>query len=257
MTTIQEIVPVDMIYVLGAASNCLQYEGVFAAGETQSQNLSHLHLLVLGRDNGGKECFRWQDQIEQACFTILPVTAIILETHTFNNWREKGHLFARKVVEQGKLFFSEGSLEGSLMGKSDQETEKKMLDKQYQDGLNKVREFLAGADLYRIRRQNRMAAFMLHQSVEQALSTILKTHTGYYCCSHNLERLIRLTGMVTGLTEKVFPKNSDPEKKLFSLLQRAYIESRYGEEYVIHFTELMMLTDKAREMQKILEDLHI
>ena len=54
---------------------------------------------------------------------------------------------------------------------------KRPIKKQYQyctQGINIVNEFIAGAELFRVREQNKMAAFMLHQAAEQALLTIFK-----------------------------------------------------------------------------------
>jgi hypothetical protein len=45
-------------------------------------------------------------------------------------------------------------------------------------GINKVTQFHAGADFYRIREQNKMAAFMLPQASEHAFHAILKIKTG-------------------------------------------------------------------------------
>jgi len=52
-------------------------------------------------------------------------------------------------------------------------------------------------DLYRMREQSKMAAFMPHQSAEQALLPLLKIGIGFHVCKHNID--------------------------LFSLLQKAYI----------------------------------
>ena len=47
-------------------------------------------------------------------------------------------------------------------------------------GMNKATEFLAGADLYRVRKQNKMAAFMLQRAAEHTLHTILKMKPGLH-----------------------------------------------------------------------------
>ncbi len=64
-------------------------------------------------------------------------------------------------------------------------------EKLFNAGFNKVNEFLAGAELYRIRKQNKMAAFMLHQATEHALHTILKIGIGLYINRHNLDKIMR------------------------------------------------------------------
>lgn len=41
------------------------------------------------------------------------------------------------------------------------------IEKPLTEELTKAKEFLAGSELYRIRKQRAMAAFMLHQPAEQ------------------------------------------------------------------------------------------
>ncbi|MEJ7679033.1 MAG: HEPN domain-containing protein [Segetibacter sp.] len=70
----------------------------------------------------------------------------------------------------------------------DQQSLVKANEVTYKAGLNKVQEFLADADLYRIRQQNKMAAFMLHQAAEHALHTLLRISTGLYVNTHNIDK---------------------------------------------------------------------
>ena len=195
-----------------------------------------------------------QDQIEQHCSSVMPVTIILLETSMFNDWLATGHLFARSVYHSAIPVFEAGNLSLAPVGDYDAETELKNQEKLYRDGLNKSQEFLAGADLFRIRKQYRLAAFMLHQATEQALGTLVKIGTGYHCCTHNIERLLRYAGMVSYQIPDIFPRKTESEKKLFNLLQKAYIDSRYREDYTIGFTDLLKLTERVRIIQDILAE---
>ncbi|MCW3090505.1 MAG: hypothetical protein JWP81_1574 [Ferruginibacter sp.] len=47
----------------------------------------------------------------------------------------------------------------------------------------------------KIRSQNKMAAFMLHQAAEHALHTILKKATGLHVNTYNIDRLLRYCTM--------------------------------------------------------------
>jgi len=97
--------------------------------------------------------------------------------------------------------------------------------------LPNAQEFLAGADLYRIREQNKMSAFMLHQAAEHALLTLLKLTTGLHVNTHNLDKLIRSCSMVSYKLPEVFNRNNEQNERLFQLLQKAYIDTRYKDSY--------------------------
>ena len=95
---------------------------------------------------------------------------------------------------------------------------------------------------------------MLHQATEQALGTLVKIGTGYHYCTHNIERLLRYAAMVSYQLPDIFPRKTETEKRLFSLLQKAYIDSRYKEDYNIGFTDLLELTERVRTIQDILAE---
>ncbi len=254
VSQIQEVIQPDMIYLLGASLYRRRSESIFCTIAPSSQHVADYCFLVLIRNTNNKSLPQLQDQIEQHCSSAMPVTIILIETAIFNGWVATGHLFARTVCQSGVAVFEAGNLYLSPIGDYNAETELKNLEKQYRDGLIKSQAFLAGADLFYSRKQHRLAAFMLHQATEQALGTLLKIGMGYYCCSHNIERLLRYAGMVSYRIQDVFPRKTDSEKKLFNLLQKAYIGSRYREEYSIGFTDLLKLTERVRAIQDILAE---
>ena len=97
---------------------------------------------------------------------------------------------------------------------------------------------------------------MLHQAAEHSLLTILKITIGLGVNSHNLEKLVRYCSLVTCKVADVFQKNKENDKRLFQLLQRAYIEPWYKEDYSINTSDLQTLTEKIRVLQEILVSLN-
>jgi len=159
------------------------------------------------------------------------------------------------MVRQSAIpVFEADNLSLSPIGHYNPEVEQKALEKLFRDGLIKSQEFLAGADLFRIRKQYRLAAFMLHQATEQALGTLIKIGTGYHCCTHNIERLVRYAGMVSYQIPDIFPRKTENEKRLFNFLQKAYIDSRYREDYSIGVIDLLELIERVRIIQDILAE---
>ncbi len=108
-----------------------------------------------------------------------------------------------------------------------------------------VQEFLAGGEIFRLRKQHAMAAFMLHQSAEHGLRTLMKITTGLKTNSHNLDRLVRYCSMaVHGLAE-VFNKEQQRRPNLFMKLQAAYIDARY-KDYNITGEKLLQMEQQLR-----------
>jgi HEPN domain-containing protein len=93
------------------------------------------------------------------------------------------------------------------------------------------KEFLSGAELYRSQDNFALAAFLLHQSVESTLKAIIQAILGYRIQMHNLSRLLKITLLFTDDLSLVFDLETEEGKQKFDLLQRAYTESRYKNEF--------------------------
>ncbi len=251
---IEKVVQPDVIYLMGSALNKKTSSSLFCPSGYETALGTDYFILVLLNDFREKSISQWQDQIEQVCYTTMPVTCIVLETATFHQWLKTGHRFARLGAQSGTVIYNPHNMSFSLTGDYDPIVESSLIERPYRAGLLKAQEFLAGADLYRIRKHYSLALFMLHQATEQALGTILKTGMGYYCCSHNIERLLRYVSWVDGQVREVFPLHTELEKRLFTLLQKAYIDSRYKEDYTVHHQDLVTITERVRLLVRILEN---
>ncbi len=181
----------------------------------------------------------------------MPVTVIVLQTITFEEWLRAGHRFATIVWHSSVRMYDSvnpsWTVQESISGAANKDDERL-----YSAGLIKSKEFLAGSELFRVRKQNALAAFMLHQSSEQALRTLLKIGTGYHANTHSINRLLRYASLISYQLPDVFPQKTDQEKQLFALLQRAYIDTRYKEDYKICTDDLVFLTEKVRHIHEIL-----
>lgn len=131
--------------------------------------------------------------------------------------------------------------------------DKTEMTKLYNETIIRVQEFLAGANLFCIRNQYKIAAFMLHQSAEQCLRTLLKITTGFHCNTHNIERLSKYVGMLNPCLAEMFPQKTGKDKHLFHLLQKAYIDTRYKDDYGIHQSDLVALTEKVNKLKELLQ----
>ncbi|MBI2283100.1 MAG: HEPN domain-containing protein [Bacteroidetes bacterium] len=255
VSLIQEVAQVDRIYLLGGSLHRHRTESIFNQLAPSLQYVSDCYCLVLVPTTQKAPLMQLQDQIEQHCARVMPATILLLATSQFDGWLADSHAFAIQVYQSAPLLLQTDEGYKGITGQYDEIAEQERTAMIYKDGLKKAEEFLAGADLYRLRKQNKMAAFMLHQAAEQALGAMVKIGTGYYSCTHNIERLLRYAGMVTNRVTEVFPKNTEPEKRLVTLLQKAYIDSRYKEDYFISETDLLTLTDRTQALKELLQTL--
>jgi HEPN domain-containing protein len=242
----------DIIFLLGGSLYRRRSESIFCPTAPSSLHTSDYFLLVLLNDLSRYELHEWQDKIERHCKAVMPITCIVLQTSTFTEWLKAGDGFANTVRSSGALIYSRGNLELPDTVETNNLMRGKELELQYRDGLNKAKEFMAGAELFKVRQQNRMAAFMLHQSSEQALRTLIRIGTGFRSCTHNIGRLIRYASLVAYELPDIFSHKDDRNIHLFNLLQKAYIEGRYNENYKISNSDLLDLTDRVSRINGLL-----
>lgn len=242
----------EMIFLLGGSLYRKRSESIFHQLSPTSRYISDYFLLVLIRDLSKKNLHEWQDKIESNCKFLIPVTIIVLQTVTFEEWLKTGHRFAWIVWQSAVVIYDSGSLSRIIPKDIPDTATGKEDERLYMEGVTKAKEFLAGSELFHLRKQHAMAAFMLHQSAEQALHTILKIGTGYHANTHSIERLLRYASLISYQLPDIFPQKTDQEKRLFNLLQRAYIDTRYKKEYKISNDDLACLTNKVRHIHDIL-----
>jgi HEPN domain-containing protein len=246
---ILECVTANKIYLLGSSLSTRRTESVFMPDAPSCRKVEHYDVLVLVSSNEDKNAV--QDKIENRCRHFIPVTAIVLVATTFAGWLAADHRFALTVSKRAVLLhgLAEPDFAGNELPPGGIKEENKKL---YNDGCSKVTEFIAGAELYIIRKQTKLAAFMLHQATEQALHTMFELHTGMYLNTHNLDKLIRYCSMVSYRLPEIFPGINEKQVRLFQLLKDAYTGGRYKADYVIHMDELAAIKEKVYLLQQIL-----
>ncbi len=229
----------DAVYCLGTTYNTRSSSGIFQTAQPTSPQVVEMVLLILLPEQNSRELQQWQDRIEQQLQKLLAVTALVFSASSFSSWLNNGHPFAQRVYRSATLIYGQPSMLPDEPPKTTSpENEHNALQT---SGLILAKEFLAGTELYLLRRQYNLAAFLLHQSVEQLLSTTLLLGTGYYCQIHNLGRLLRLCSLVSPHLHNIFPQHTEIEKKRFQLLQKAYICSRYNPNFTISTKDFEIL----------------
>lgn len=251
---ITKAVSAERIYLLGSTVTQVHTNSIFATNPLIHEYLSCRYVLVLVKRAYDNRYHVLQDKIENCCRDCAPVTAIVLDNEQYHCWISAGHKFATKVHHSALCLYNTGDI-FPVSSVSDQSLTAQTTESYYNAGMNKVGEFLAGADLYKIRAQNKMAVFMLHQATEHALHTLLKDATGLYLNTHNLDRLMRYCAMVTSRLADVFDKNKEQDNRLLRLLKDAYVHSRYKDDYAVKSEDITELRVKVGLLETVVKEI--
>ena len=248
VSMILECAEADTIYLLGSTLHTRRTESIFMTDAPACHSVGHYYVLVLltGRHNLNEV----QDKIESKCSNFVSTTAIVLNADRFEEWLMDGHAFARTVIKIAVCIYGEKHM--LPYEKEKAKDEERQREDAFKDSLTKVTEFIAGAELYMLRKQNSLAAFMLHQAAEQALHAVFCKATGMHLHTHNIERLLRYCTMLSYQLPEVIFTSKEEDKKLLSLLQKAYTGGRYDRAYIIKVSELEKLIERIIVLKKII-----
>ena len=243
------------IYLLSFIRHKAAMESIFISGPSEEHSIGAFNILILTNDGEQREQEEIQDIVENRLGLEIPVTAFVLPAKQFRRWFKDGHPFAKNVIRNCKIFYDAGNVP-MIHPKEDNEADSKlMLKKDFNQNLGKVVEFLAGAELYIVRKQYELAAFHLHQAAEQAYSGIIRLKMGLQVQTHNIDKLYRYSKyLVPGLKE-LFPRDLENEKKLFQSLQRAYIGGRYKIDFSIGSLVAIQLYERIKKLLTICQEL--
>jgi HEPN domain-containing protein len=238
----------EKIFFLGASMVCNNAENVFRKNILSSCTIKEYQLLVVLPDTEKRDADEVQDIIENNCRSHTPVTSIVIPLHIFNQWMVKGHLLAHTVYHADCLIHDKGTAALASPGEYKVGELQRKVRKEFEDWAGRAVEFLAGAETFRTREQYNIAAFLLHQAAELAYMAIVRLVTGFRAGTHNLDKLSRYAVPFCGTATHVFPRHNDKERRLFKLIQKAYIHGRYKDDFIITEKELEILMERVAQL---------
>ena len=185
----------------------------------------------------------------------LPRPQIINESISkLNDALTMGRYFYVEIIAKGIMLYDSGECQLATPGELDYAEIKKMAEEYYDDKFSDGLDFFKGANFYYQEENYHMTAFMLHQATESFLKTIPLVYILYGYKEHDLQFLIEKCKPYTLELAKVFPCDTDEEKRLFDLLRRAYLEARYNKKnFIVTKADIDALVPKIELLRGIVE----
>ncbi|MDD5727943.1 MAG: HEPN domain-containing protein, partial [Victivallales bacterium] len=170
--------------------------------------------------------------------------------------------FVNKELAEGNYFFNDIKSEGILLYNSRrkklarkrklniEETQKQAQD-YFDEWFESANNFFIAYGLCLQKEMLKEAVFLLHQATERFYHTLTLVFTGYKHKTHDLEALGNLASTLNLEYKKIFPRKTETEKHHFTLLQNAYIDSRYKKGYRITRKELEYLEKRVARLRDL------
>ncbi len=171
----------------------------------------------------------------------------------FNYALSKAHYFETEIKRDGVILYDSGAYKLARRRKLDYTEIRDRAQKYFDDKFERAMSFLIDVPHPAKRSDYKQSSFYLHQSAENLLRVIPMTFILYGHKSHDLSELMNAAKKHTTKIFEVFPCDTPEEKRLFDLLQRAYIESRYNPDFEVTKEDIDALIPKVEQLRDIVE----
>jgi len=104
-------------------------------------------------------------------------------------------------------------------------------------------------------KDNKLAAFLLHQATERYYHCLFLVRTLYSPKTHNLNQLRQLAEAMEPRLKEVWPRATKFERRCYELLRDAYVKARYSRYYRVSDEQLAWLSSRIELLQTIVRDL--
>jgi uncharacterized protein len=147
------------------------------------------------------------------------VTILCHSAEVVNAALQLGHPFFIRVLREGLLLYSSAHTEAPPAALPGNPAEILLNSReQFRVHLEQAAAFLQTAWEHMAKENHTLTLLMLHQTLLQGCSGLMRLFTGYYSGSLPLSKLIRLCSNFTDELVQLFPQNTPDELRLFRLL---------------------------------------
>ncbi len=256
----EQIKQVEMIVLFGsyAKNKYVDYDQRIEFG-TPTYYMSDYDLVILTRKPIGAVEYSLYEKIKDKFFENknrpfhTRPQFVNYGIDEFNYALTKAHYFETEIKRDGIILYDSGTYKLARRRKLDYTEIRDRAQGYYNEKMSCVDDFIIACNsLYDLNR-NKRASFQLHQSVENLLRVIPMTFILYGHKSHDLSELMNAAKKHTTEIFKAFPRDTQEEKRLFDLLQRAYIESRYNPDFEITKEDIDALMPKVEQLRDTVE----
>lgn len=177
-----------------------------------------------------------------------PVSLIVHSLREVNAELRRGRYFFVDIRRDGLALYELDDEPLAAPGHVSAEEAWQMASGYLVDRLPHAQTFSEGADFFVSKGKFKEAAFLFHQSIEQAYSTLLLVLTNYSPPSHNLRFLRGLAEERAGDLVGIWPERQQRHMSWFNILNEAYVKARYSPHFEISQEALQWLSERTEAL---------
>jgi uncharacterized protein len=185
------------------------------------------------------------------------VTAIVQSLDTVNELIAKNSRFLTTIYHKAVLVYNadNNSILTPPAASSHEETKSK-IETAWNKCFQMAERFFKTACFCLDNGWNEKALFDLHQAIQHACMALLRVYTGYRSTTHNLSKLLAFVENFSFVPSTIFPCITEEETALFNLLNKAYSDARYKENYTVPAETAIILKNRVQQFLLVTQKLY-
>lgn len=199
--------------------------------------MSDYDILVVTDNANDKEVGHKLDNIEDVYYQNpdkqTPVQFINDDIRKLNKDLLEGRYFYTQLKAEGVILYNTGNYKLARRRKLRYDEIKLQAEEYYDEKIEKAREFFDHCLFDYKKKRYKMASFDLHQTCENLINAVRLVFTLENTKQHNLAKLLAFVRKYSDEFEIIFPRKTEEEKRLFTLLKSAYVEARYNPNFLV------------------------
>lgn len=225
-------------------------EKIFLLGsyENEQDKRTLYDLLITITASANRPYNEYNVIMEHIGMKIYPVTGTFVKANDLLKRMAVGHIYFSRVCRSENLLYDDGVHPLPVPDTIPVDDIIARAERDFNNGLQRAKFFLEGARHYSEKKENDLAAFMLHQAAELTYRAISKSLTDHELFSHDLSSLRRKCQRCAPGIMQIFPGDNEEEKRLLNLLQKAYVHTRYKDNYEICECDLTALLMRIEQL---------
>ncbi len=195
--------------------------------------------------------YKAADRIIRDSFIETPTQFIVHSLREVNTELKKGHYFFSDIRKEGIVLYE---LDDEPLAEPKPLTAEARLQvarESYESRGRLLKQFSEGAHFHTTRGNVDLAAFDLHQTIEQAYTCVLLTLTNYAPPSHNIKFLRSLAEEQDLRLVDAFPREHHRQRAWFNTINEAYVKARYSKHFEISEEALVWLNDRSAHLLEL------
>lgn len=194
------------------------------------------------------------DRINRDQQVETPVSFIVHFRREVNALLKEGQYFFCEIRREGVVLYElddEPLAEPGVLSAADR---LRLAAAHYDQRVKAAQNYLKGSRFFLAEGNLNEAAFLLHQSLEQAYSCLLLTLTNYAPPSHNIKFLRSMAEEQDRRLTDAFPRDQHRERAWFNTLSEAYVKARYSNHFQISAEALAWLGERTSLLLELVKE---